>query len=85
VLAAFLDRLARYEAAATVAGFADSPLALLAVPEIRTTVTHLRDVFGDQPFVSLARTGEAMRTAEIVAYAYDQIAQAQAELNAVSK
>ena len=31
-----------------------------------------------------ARKGEAMTTAEIAAYAYDQIDQARAELNAVS-
>ena len=34
---------------------------------------------------SLARKGETMITAQIVAYAYDQIDQARAELNAFSK
>jgi hypothetical protein len=43
----------------------------------------LRDVLGDQTYESLARQGEAMRTAEMVTYAYDQIDQARAELNAV--
>ena len=33
----------------------------------------------------LARKGETMTTAEMVTYAYDQIDQARAELNAVSK
>jgi hypothetical protein len=40
---------------------------------------------GDQAYESLARTGETMTTAEMVTYAYDQIDQARAELNAVSK
>jgi hypothetical protein len=45
----------------------------------------VRDVLGNETYESLARKGEAMTTAEIVAYAYDQIDQARAELNAVSK
>jgi hypothetical protein len=42
-------------------------------------------LLGDQTYESFVRQGEAMTTAEIVAYAYDQIDQARAELNAVSK
>jgi tetratricopeptide (TPR) repeat protein len=85
VLAALFDRLGRYEPAATIAGFALSPLAATSVPEINTAITHLREVLGDQTYESLARTGETMTTAEIVTYAYDQIDQARAELNAVPK
>jgi hypothetical protein len=55
------------------------------VPEISTAITHLRDVLGDQTYESLARKGETMTTTAIVTYAYDQIDQARAELNAVSK
>jgi hypothetical protein len=84
VLAAFLDRLGRYEAAATTAGFATSSLTETAIPELRTAITHLRDVLGDQTYESLARRGETMTTAAIVTYAYDQIDQARTELNAVS-
>ena len=47
VLAALFDRLGRYEPAATIAGFALSPLAAAAFPEITTAITHLRDVLGD--------------------------------------
>ena len=36
-------------------------------------------------YESLARKGETMTTAAMAAYAYDQIEQARAELNAVSK
>ena len=85
ILAALFDRLGRYEPAATIAGFALSPLTAAAVPEINTAIAHLRDVLGDQTYESLARKGETMTTAAMVTYAYDQIDQARAELNAVSK
>jgi predicted ATPase/class 3 adenylate cyclase len=84
-LAALFDRLGRYKAAATIAGFALSPLSTLATPELNTAIAHLRDVLGEATYESLARKGEAMRTAAIATYAYDQIDQARAELEAVSK
>jgi hypothetical protein len=85
ILAALLDRLGRREPAATIAGYAFSPISAAGFPEISTTIAHLRDVLGDQTYESLARKGETMTTAEMVTYAYDQIDQARAELNAVSK
>ena len=86
-LAAFFDRLGRYEPAATIAGFVvASPLASLAVmAQFGTATARLRNVLGEATYESFARQGEAMNTAEIVAYAYDQIDRARAELNAVSK
>jgi predicted ATPase len=86
-LAAFLDRLGRYEPAATIAGFvALSPLAALPVmAELGTAIAHLREVLGEPTYESLARKGETMTTAEIATYVYDQIEQARAELNAVSE
>jgi hypothetical protein len=84
-LATVLDRMGRYESAATIAGFASIPFAVAAVPELLTTTAHLRTVLGDQDYESLARKGEAMTTAAMVTYAYDQIDQARTELNAVSK
>jgi predicted ATPase len=80
VLAAFLDRLGRYQPAATIAGFARSPLTAVAFPEIGTAIAHLREVLGDQTYESLARKGETMTTATMATYAYDQIDQARAEL-----
>jgi hypothetical protein len=68
-----------------MAGFAVSPLTSTSQPEFNTAIAHLRDVLGDQSYESLARKGETMTTAAIVTYAYDQIDQARAELNAVSK
>jgi predicted ATPase/class 3 adenylate cyclase len=84
VLAAFLVRLGRYEAAATIAGFAINPLTA-AIPEFSAAIAHLREVLGDQTYESLARKGETMTTAAMATYAYDQIDQARTELNAVSK
>ena len=85
ILAALFDRLGRYEPAATIAGFALSPIAAMGVPEITTAITHLRDVLGEATYESLARKGETMTAAAMVTYAYDQIDQARTELNAVSK
>jgi hypothetical protein len=84
-LGAFFDRLRRHEPAATIAGFAFSPLTRASIPEINTAIAHLREVLGDQTYQSLAHKGETMTTTEMVTYAYDQIDQARAELNAVSK
>jgi predicted ATPase len=84
-LSTVLDRMARYEPAAVIAGCASTPFAVGNYPELRTTTAHLRTVLGDEVYESLARKGETMTTAEMVAYAYDQIDQARAVLNAVSK
>ena len=79
-LAVFLHRLGRLEPAATIAGFALSPLTASAVPQLTTAITHLREVLGEATYESLARKGETMTTAVMVTYAYDQIDQARTEL-----
>jgi predicted ATPase len=81
-LAAFFDRLGRYEPAATIAGFAvTSPLvAVASSAQFGTAVAHLRNVLGEATYESLARKGETMTTAAMVTYAYDQIDQARTEL-----
>jgi hypothetical protein len=84
-LAAFFDRVGRYEPAVTIAGFAFNSLTASWVPAIRTAITHLRTVLGDETYEALARKGQMMTTGEMVAYAYDQIDQARTELSAVSK
>jgi hypothetical protein len=84
-LAIFLDRLGQYEPAATIEGFAFSPLTAASVPKINTAIAHLRHVLGDQAYESLARRGEAMAAAAMASYAYDQIDRARAELIAASK
>jgi predicted ATPase len=80
ILAVLFERLGRYEPAATIAGFALSPMAAAAFPEITTAIAHLRDVLGEATYESLARNGEAMTTAAMATYAYDQIDQARIEL-----
>ena len=62
-----------------------APTLSLNRPRMRVSnaITHLREVLGDQTYESLARKGETMTTAAVVAYAYDQIEQARIELNAV--
>jgi hypothetical protein len=84
-LAAVLDRLGHYEPAATIAGFAGDAFTTTAFAGIAVTITHLRDVLGDLIYEPLARTGGAMEVSAMAAYAYDQIDQARAELNAVSQ
>jgi hypothetical protein len=79
-LAVFLDRLGRLEPAATIAGFAFSPFTASIVPQLSAVIAHLRDVLGEATYESLARKGEAMSTAEMATYAYDQIDQARIEL-----
>jgi len=84
-LATVLDRMERYEPAAIIAGFASTPFAVTMAPELLTAAAHLRTTLGDHDYESLACKGEAMTAAAMATYAYDQIDQAQAELNAVSK
>jgi hypothetical protein len=84
-LATVLDRMARYEPAATISGFASTPFTVATLPELLTTRAHLRTALGDQAYESLVRKGETMTTAEIATYAYDQIDQARAALAADSK
>ena len=85
VLAVLFDRLGRYEPAATIAGFALSPLSASGVPEITTAITHLRDVLGEATYESLARKGETMTTTAMATYAYDQIDQARTELESYAQ
>ena len=63
-LAILLQRLARDEPAATIAGFASTPMTAVAVPEFGTAIAHLRAVLGDQTYDSLARKGETMAGVE---------------------
>ena len=84
-VAVVLERLGRYEPAATISGSARIPLTTAVIPELDAAITSLRGVLGDQGYELLARKGEAMTTAEMAKYAYDQIDQARAQLSAVSK
>ncbi|OBG91157.1 cyclase [Mycobacterium sp. E136] len=79
-LAVLLDRRGRYEEAATLLGFAHSPITMVTIPEIEATVAHLRDLLGDERYEDLAQHGKSMTASAVAAFAYDQIDQARAEL-----
>jgi hypothetical protein len=80
ILATVFDRLGHHDPAAIISAFAASLLTQTSVPEIHATITHLREVLGDEVYESLARTGESMTSAEMATYALDQIEQARAAL-----
>jgi DNA-binding CsgD family transcriptional regulator len=80
ILATSFDRLGHHEPAATIAGFALSPLTATALPEFTTAIAHLRDVLGDPAYESRSRAGETMTTAAMATYAYDHIDQARTKL-----
>jgi hypothetical protein len=80
VLAALLHRLGRNDPAATIAGFALSPVTRGWLPELGTAISQLREVLGEQTYESLASRGKSMTISAMAAYAYDQIDQARTEL-----
>lgn len=80
MLASFLDRIGRYEPAATIAEYALNPLNTAAFPELKAAIAHLHEVLGDERYESLASQGKAMTASAMAAYAYDQIDQARIEL-----
>jgi hypothetical protein len=80
VLAGVFDRLGHHEHAAAISGFAATPFARTAFPEINTAITHLRQVLSDGVYESLARAGESMTNAAMATHALDQIDNARARL-----
>jgi predicted ATPase len=79
-LVALLDRLGHQTSAAAISGFANDPFNRSAYSEFEAATAHLRELLGDEAYESLARTGEQMTTAEMVAFAYDQIDRARTAL-----
>jgi hypothetical protein len=65
---------------AIIAGYAIKPATTGWIPKLSAAITQLRDVLGEATYESLARKGETMTTAEMVAYAHDQIDRARTEL-----
>jgi hypothetical protein len=84
ILAAFLHRVGRHESAATIAGFAYSPLTASTFPELNAAITRLRNVLGEQAYESLARKGKAMPLTAMATYACDQIARTRTELECIT-
>ena len=86
LLAIYLEQHGRYDSAAVMGGFAAvSPSSAPNVAEFGNAITHLREVLGEDTANLFGRNGEMMSMAAAVAYAFDQIDQARAELTAVSK
>ena len=83
ILAAFFDRLGRYEAAATIAGFTFGPVTAQSFPELGETIAQLRDALGNDAYESRASQGANMTTAAMANYAYDQIDRARTEFESV--
>jgi predicted ATPase/class 3 adenylate cyclase len=81
VLATLFERFGRYEPAATVAGFANSPVTGILVPELNTAIAHLREVLGEPAYEALAGQGQGMPPVDMLKYAYDQIDQGRAYVN----
>lgn len=80
LLAAFFDRIERYEAAATIAGFAFGPVTVASFPEIRTVMAHLASALGADAYESLTQSGARMTTAQMANYAYREIDRTRTEL-----
>jgi predicted ATPase len=80
VLAALLDRLGYYESAATISEAGANAFTLTTFPEIKATISHLREVLGDDDYESLGNIGTNMTTAAIAEYAFEQIRIARASL-----
>ncbi len=79
-LAACLGRLGHAEGAAVLAGYSAGHITRAWLPELAITSAHLRDVLGADRYDELSSQGKAMTTAAVVAYAYDRMDQARAQL-----
>jgi predicted ATPase len=80
-LAMLLVRLGRHEPAATISGFALSPVTA-NFSGLAAVIEQLRERLGDEAYELLARKGESMTLTGIVNYGYEQIDQARAEVQA---
>jgi predicted ATPase len=80
ILATVFDQLGRYEPAATISAFAATFFTRTSIPEVDTTISHLRGELSDEVYESLALAGENMTSAEMTSYALEQIDRARAEL-----
>ena len=80
ILAGVFDRLGHHEQAATISGFAASPMALASYPQLEATVAHLREILGDDVYESFAQAGETMTIAAMANYALANIERARNRL-----
>jgi predicted ATPase len=79
-LAYLLGRLGQHGPAATILGYGFTPMVAVTIPGMDQSIAALREVLGAETYEELAARGKAMSLSEIVAFAYDQIEQARAQL-----
>ena len=79
-LTVLFDQLGHYEPAATIAGFALSPVAARGVPRSPPRSRTCAMSSATRTYESHAQKGETMTTAAMATYAHDQIDQARTEL-----
>jgi predicted ATPase/class 3 adenylate cyclase len=79
-LAVCLDRMSQPEAAATIAGSAQTNLTVAVVRTLPAATAHLRQVLGDQKFETFAARGAALEPTDVVSYALEQIDHARAKV-----
>ncbi|MGB9225559.1 MAG: adenylate/guanylate cyclase domain-containing protein, partial [Mycobacterium sp.] len=77
ILAGVFSRLGYLEQAATISGFAASPMALAGYPQLEATITHLRETLGDDVYESFAHTGATMTITAMANYALANIEHAR--------
>jgi predicted ATPase len=82
VLAGLLERFGHDSAAAQILGFAINPFVSAAIPESEITIAHVRERLGAEDFDAVRRIGEAMTTAQMVAFVEHEMATLRAEITA---
>ena len=80
ILGIFLARAGRFPPAVVILGYASTMLIPTHFPETVSVSAELREALGDDDYEALTQVGKTMTTAEVVAYAYEQIALTRAEL-----
>jgi len=80
-VAVVLDRIGRFEAAATVYG-TSIPLGTSMVPELPRVLDHLRSTLGQEQFDRCVASGSSMKFNDAMTYVREQIAIARRELTA---
>ena len=73
ILVGVFDRLGHHEQAATLSGFAASPMARAGYPQLEAAVAHLGEILGDEGYKSFAQAGETMTIATMANYALANI------------
>jgi hypothetical protein len=80
VLAQLFDRIGSYEPAAMLSGFAETSFATSYFQDTEITITHLREVLGDEAYTTLADRGRFMTSSAFAKFAFEQINKVRAEL-----